>query len=57
MRQIQAGNLDQLAFGADAREEQHEMQLEKDNRIDGRATGNCVAIGGEIAQLRRTEHR
>ena len=33
--QVEAGRLDELALGADALEEHHQLQLEEDDRVDG----------------------
>lgn len=34
MSQVETGGLDQLPLGADAFEEHHQLQLEKDHRVD-----------------------
>ena len=34
VRQVEAGGLDQLALGADALEEHHQLQLEEDDGVD-----------------------
>ena len=37
VREVEAGRLDQLPLGADALEEHDELELEEDDRVDGRA--------------------
>jgi len=36
--EVQAGGLDQIALGADALEEHHQLELEEDDRIDARSS-------------------
>jgi hypothetical protein len=44
MREIEAGGCDELALGADALEEHHQLQLEEDDRVDRGA----AAVGIEF---------
>ena len=37
-------NLHQLALGANALEEQHELQLEEDHGVDGRTPICCITV-------------
>jgi hypothetical protein len=38
VREVQIGDLDELALGADAFEEHDQLELEEDDRVNGRAT-------------------
>ena len=49
VRQIQASHLDQSPFRADPLEEHDELELEEDDRIDGRPTDGLIAAVGELA--------
>jgi len=54
-RETEPGDLDQLAFGADALKEHHEMQLEEDDGIDRRTAPAGVAIRDEITDEKEVE--
>ena len=44
MGQVETRGLDQLALGADALEEQHELQLEEDHGVDPRAATFRIGV-------------
>ena len=55
MGEIEAGDLDELAFGTESFEEHDEMELEENDRINRRPTARSVAISNEIAYKREIE--
>ncbi len=57
VRQVEAGGFDQLAFGADALEEHHELELEEDDRIDARPAALGIQVAHPVAHEAQIERR
>src|SRR5215211_6038897 len=50
--EVEARRRDELSFRADAFEEHHQLQLEKDDRIDGRSGAACGRLLSRSARWR-----
>jgi hypothetical protein len=57
MGEVERGDLDQLALGADPLEEHDELQLEEDDRVDGGASSLSVQLPRPVADKREAERR
>ena len=53
--QVEAGRLDELALGADALEEHHQLQLEEDDRVDGGSATLGVELSCPLADEAQVE--
>ena len=53
--QVEAGGLDELALGADALEEHHQLQLEEDDRVDGGPAPLGVELPRPVADEAQVE--
>ena len=57
MGQVEAGRLDELALGADALEEHHQLQLEEDDRVDAGPAALGIELPRPVADEAQVELR
>jgi len=55
MREIEAGNLDELTLGAKALEEHDQVEFEEDDRVNGGTPARGIALGDEVAHESEVE--